>query len=286
LLAEFKRRGFCNLRGVDPSPACARLTEELYEIPARSLTLATLGQLKEKADLAVLTGVLEHVRDLDASLESVKACLNEHAAIYVEVPDASRYDRTFSAPFQLFSMEHVNYFSPISLNNLLTRLGFSVVFTRRLIRQLSPQAVEPTVGALFRLVSDSTKDCEQVRDDETEPSLRRYIEQSRALEQRIHDRINELVATRKPLAIWGVGTHTLRLLETSALAKANIISFIDSNKHYQGKRLAGRPIVAPSDFRDEKAGILISSQTAEDEIFELITQKMHWPNVVHRLYGE
>jgi predicted TPR repeat methyltransferase len=286
LLAEFKRRGFSNLRGVDPSPACAHLTQELYEIPARSLTLATLNQLSEKADLAVLTGVLEHVRDLTASLQSVISCLNHCGAVYVEVPDASRYDRLFSAPFQLFSMEHVNYFSPLSLTNLFAGHGFSVVFTRRLVRRLSPQAIEPTVGGLFRMTSDSTRDRQPVRDDETEPALRRYVEQSRESEKRIHDRINELVATAKPLAVWGVGTHTLRLLETSSLAKANIVSFIDSNQHYQGKCLAGRPVVAPSAFRDRQAEVLISSQTAEDEIFDLITKKMHWPNVVHRLYAE
>ena len=285
LLAEFKKRGFTNLLGVDPSPTCARLTEQLYGIPGKALTISSLDQLGEEFDVVFLTGVLEHLRDVDSSLESVKARLRRGGLIYCEVPDATRYDQHFSAPFQLFSMEHVNYFSPLSLSNLLARHGFSPVFNRRLIRRLSPQAIEPCLGALFRRDSMERSPFAPALDEETEPALNRYIQKSRALEQRLQTQIGALVEAAKPLAVWGVGTHTLRLLETSRLAQARIVSFIDSNVHYQGKTLVGLPIVAPSDFADSSAEILISSQTAENEIFQLITQKLRWPNVIHRLYA-
>ena len=285
LLAEFKRRGFSNLLGVDPSPACAKLTEQLYGIPAQALSISTLNQLGEPADVAILTGVLEHIRDVDSSLDSVKSCLREGGFIYVEVPDATRYDQHFSAPFQLFSMEHVNYFSPVSLGNLMARHGFSVVFTRRLIRHLSPQAIEPAIGALFRWEAANKSAASLGRDEETEPALVRYIQQSRVLEEKIQSKIAALADAAKPLAVWGTGTHTLRLLETSRLPQARIVAFIDSNVHYQGKTLAGIPVIAPSAFTDKNAEILISSQTAEQEIFQTITQKLRWPNVVHRLYA-
>ena len=109
--------------------------------------------------------------------------------------------------------------------------------------------------------------------------------QSRNLEQSIQNKISDLVDSGLPLAVWGVGTHTLRLLETSRLSKARIIAFIDSNVHYQGKTLAGVRIVAPSEFSDVTADILISSQTAEDEIFQTIRDKLRWQNTVHRLYA-
>jgi len=284
LLAEFKRRGFVNLLGVDPSPSCAKLTERLYGIPAKALSISTLDQLDEPADVAILTGVLEHIRDVDSSIGSVKSCLRDGGFIYFEVPDATRYDRHFSAPFQLFSMEHVNYFSPVSLGNLMARHGFSVVFTKRLIRHLSPQAIEPAIGGLFRLDSSTMNRASLVRDEETEPALERYIGQSRVLEEKIRSRIDALADAAMPLAVWGTGTHTLRLLETSRLSHARIVCFIDSNIHYQGKTLAGVPVVAPSAFTDTVAEILISSQTAESEIYQTITQELHWQNVIHLLY--
>src|SRR2546422_2985867 len=73
LLAEFKRRGFPNLLGVDPSAACARITEQLYGIASRSLSISALDQLGEQFDTIFLTGVLEHLRDVDSSLNKVKA---------------------------------------------------------------------------------------------------------------------------------------------------------------------------------------------------------------------
>jgi len=284
LLAEFKRRDYQNLIGVDPSPACARLTEQLYGIAAKPLTIAMLGHLDKNVDVAFLTGVLEHIQDVDASMNSVKSCLKNGGFVYFEVPDATRYDHHFSAPFQLFSMEHVNYFSPVSLTNLMARHGFSVVFTKRLTRHLSPQAIEPAIGALFQRNLVQADDFKPIFDSETEPALERYVTQSLALDQRIQKKIGDLVDQEKRLAVWGVGTHTLRLLETSRLSQAKIVCFIDSNVNYQGKTLAGAPVVAPSAFTDPNADVLISSQTAEAEIFQTITQRLLWPNVIHRIY--
>ena len=284
LLAEFKRRGFSNLFGVDPSPACAKLTEKLYGIPAKALSIATLNQLGEPVDVAFLTGVLEHIRDVDVSIASVKSCLREGGFVYFEVPDATRYDHHFSAPFQLFSMEHVNYFSPVSLSNLMARHGFSVVFTKRLIRHLSPQAIEPAIGGMFRLNSANESVASLGWDEEIEPALGRYIQQSRVLEEKIQTKINVLADAAKPLAVWGVGTHTLRLLETSRLSQASIVSFIDSNIHYQGKHLQDIPIVSPDQFNRPDAMILISSQVAEQEIKNLIQNKLKWPNKIVCLY--
>jgi len=73
-------------------------------------------------------------------------------------------------------------------------------------------------------------------------------------------------------------------METSALAQANIVAFLDSNSRYHGKLLHGVSISPPATFNDRRAVILISSQTAEREIKEQITQELRWPNRVICLY--
>jgi FlaA1/EpsC-like NDP-sugar epimerase len=78
------------------------------------------------------------------------------------------------------------------------------------------------------------------------------------------------------LAVWGAGTHTLRLLETSKLGRAHIVAFIDSNPRYQGKQLRGIPIVTPREFQSADATILISSQVAESEIKAQIRNQLGW----------
>ena len=282
LLAAFKARGFDRLFGVDPSPACVRLTLHLHGIRAQALTLARLPELEKSFDVAFLTGVLEHVRDVDGSLKLVADILTQNGLLYIEVPDASRYHEHFSAPYQLLSMEHINYFSPISLTALLTRHGYAPILVKRVLRQLSPQAIEPCVGGLFQRTSSSVPSPQ--RDNETRVALVRYLEQSSAVEHRIHARIDALVDTAIPLAVWGTGTHTLRLLETSRLSTANIVAFIDSNPNYQGKMLLGHPILHPAAFAGNPADILISSQVEEIAIHEIIINRLHWNNRIHLLY--
>jgi len=96
--------------------------------------------------------------------------------------------------------------------------------------------------------------------------------------------IGGLAETQVPLLVWGAGTHTLRLLESSPLASANIVGIVDSNRNYHGKSVNGIPIVEPSEWHDHVATILISSHVAEEEIKRVITEELRWPNPVICLY--
>lgn len=275
LLAELQRRGFKRLLGLDPSPGCATVAKRLYGIDVRTTTIHELTALDECFNVAVLIGVFEHLPELDESITSLAGILQPGGLLYLEVPDASSYFEHFSAPYQFFSIEHVNFFSPVSLCNLMARRGFECVFARKAIRYLGPKSIEPAVSGLF---SFTGKSAPPKRDQETEPALLKYLQSSRRLESEIQETIARVAASQVPVAVWGAGTHTLRLLETSELASARILSIIDSNTRYRGKKLRGIPIVAPSEFHSSEATIIISSQVAESEIKAQIREQLHWPN--------
>lgn len=275
LLAEFKRRGYSNLRGYDPSVSCSEAAQRLYGIDVAVSTINGLSAHTESANLVIMTGVLEHLADVDFSLNMLKGMLVSGGMIYLEVPDASRYDEWFSAPYQFFSMEHVNFFSPQSLTNLMGCHGFATVFSQRVKRFLSPQAVEPAIAGLFAFDSVHRG---ITKDEETSIRMGNYIAQSREMELRINSVIAALANEGKPLAIWGAGTHTLRLMLTSDLSKANVVAILDSNSRYHGKSIHGFPIISPQDFHDSEATILISSQTAENEIKHHILEQLRWGN--------
>jgi len=283
LLAEFKRRGFTNLQGYDPSMACCEAAKRLYGIDVAESTINGLTAHPESADLVIMTGVLEHLADVDTSLHLLKGMVAHDGMLYLEVPDASRYDEWFSAPYQFFSMEHVNFFSPQSLSNLLTRHGFSPVFVRRVKRFIGAQSVEPGIAGLFKLNSNSK---EMVVDTETSQRLRSYIDGSAKIESNIREKIATLSDSQTPLAVWGVGTHTLRLLETSELKNANIVAFLDSNSRYHGKKLHGITIEDPCKFMRPEVPILISSQMAQEDIKDSIANKLGLKNPVVCLYDE
>src|SRR5271156_79195 len=119
LLKVLQTRGFPNVLGSDPSPGCVRAAQELYGVPAVVSTVFDAPQPKEPFDFLILIGVMEHIRDLDRTVEQFHRLLRTGGRISLEVPDASRYVPRADAPFQEFSVEHVNFFSETSLTNLM-----------------------------------------------------------------------------------------------------------------------------------------------------------------------
>jgi 2-polyprenyl-3-methyl-5-hydroxy-6-metoxy-1,4-benzoquinol methylase len=285
LLAEFKKRGFYKLTGFDPSEKCCKIGKELHGLGMKHSTINQLSRENERYDVVIITGVLEHLRDIDGSIKSLKTILKKDGKLFVAVPDASYYHKHFGAPFQYFSMEHINYFAPISLNNLMLKHGFTKSFIKRYDRKLGPNSIEPVIMGLFSSCQDAAESENISYDCETRDGVAHYIENSKNLETKINKRIRDLVEGKAPLLVWASGTHTLRLLKTSSLAEANIVAFIDSNKNYQGKTINNKPVLDADECENIDAEILISSQVAEDEIKKYIELDLKWNKKIHTLYG-
>jgi hypothetical protein len=208
--------------------------------------------------------------------------LSPEGLVYIDAPDATRFAETMEAPFQEFSTEHINYFSPTSLTNLMEASGF-----RRI--HLIQTKVEPSVGkvvcelkGLFRKRQVGSPEPEYDHDSET--ALTEYIISSHRLEEKVHQVIESVVGEGNPILVWGVGTHTQRLLATSQLPRAKIQVFIDSNPRYQGKTLLGRPVISPKDLGEYHDPILIVTRGYQQEIDEYIRSELRLPNKVIHLY--
>ena len=87
------------------------------------------------------------------------------------------------------------------------------------------------------------------------------------------------------MLVWGVGTHTLRLLAESTLGQANIVAFVDGNPRYHGCQVLNRPVLAPKVLQDyPNAAVLISSRAYQEEIALEIKQKLKCMNEIVRFY--
>lgn len=269
LLDELRQRGFPRVTGLDPSPACAATAERLYRIPVLNLTLAELSERNERFDLVIFVGVLEHLEDLTEAFVQLRRILTPGGLVYVEVPDATAFADWPNAPYQDFSTEHINFFAPQSLANLFALQGFSTVWSEQNHRVQSHKTVMSNVSAFFRWSGEESGALE-ARDEESAQGLERYIASCRADEVALHEKLRALVNKGRPFLVWGVGTHTTRLLATSPLADAPIAAFVESNARYQGKTLHGRTILAPEALRERDEPVLISSRVFQHEIAEQI----------------
>ena len=283
LLANIRDRGFANVTGLDPSPACAAAAARLYSVSVRTMTLAEIARAGEQFDVVIMVGVLEHLRDLEDAFDRLRALLSPAGLLYVEVPDVTAFADWPNAPYQDFSTEHVNFFSPVSLDNLMLRRGFRRVFLEQNHREQSYRTVMSNVSAVYRKEAASPQGEIQL-DRDTANGLERYLSQCATDDEGLRAQINALVDGRRRIIVWGIGTHTSRLMATSRLAEADIVAFIESNSRYHGKTLHGRPILAPDALKDHSEPVLISSRVFEKEIAEQIRHDLGCSNELILLY--
>ena len=205
---------------------------------------------------------MEHIRDLDTAIRHLQRLLSPDGRVYIEVPDASRYKSAQDAPFQEFSIEHINFFSRKSLSNLMAARGFRVIDTEHTVRPQHEVACPCVYGIFEYSMHPATIDF----DNETETALDAYVKACSAEDTRIRCVIERSLRPGERMIVWGVGTLTLRLLATGGLDPATIVLFVDSNPKYQRQRLHGIPIVSPVEIMDRPEPILISSCSSQAAI--------------------
>jgi SAM-dependent methyltransferase len=284
LLADLRDRGFANVTGLDPSESCAAAAARLYSVDVRTMTLAEIARSGKRFDVVIMVGVLEHLRDVDEAFDHLRVLLPSAGLLYVEVPDVTAFADWPNAPYQDFSTEHINFFSPISLNNLMLRHGFTQVFLERNHREQSYRTVMSNLSAVYRKEDASSQGQMQV-DTDSATGLERYLSQCATDEERLREQIDALVDGRRRIIVWGIGTHTSRLMATSRLPQADIVAFIESNSRYHGKTLHGRPILAPESLKDHHEAVLISSRVFEKEIADQIRHGLGCANELILLYN-
>jgi SAM-dependent methyltransferase len=264
LLSLVKAHGYGYVSGLDPSDVACRTAKEKYGINVFHGSLfddLDLGRF----DFIILSQVLEHIADLRSFVSEVHKLIRESGRVYIEVPDAYNFILSHNPSaglgwtyeqdlFAHFTPEHINFFSELSLQNLMTRLGFEKVF------------VESQVS-IIGIVASVWKPCHIIHDQCIEPHLAEYIAAAKTMLDAPSRVIDRLVKTRQEILVWGAGLHTQRLLGCTNLGEANIRAFVDSNPQYQGEQLLGKPIISPEALMQfSPLPILISSRRLQDEI--------------------
>jgi SAM-dependent methyltransferase len=282
LLSLMKQERYDNILGIDPSPGCVHTVRTRYEIPAMVGTISDLSFLKPNVDLLILVGVLEHIRDVNIALEELKKVLKPDGKLCIVVPDASRYLEGKDAPFQEFSVEHINFFGPESISNLMGRHDFSVVNIEQHDFEVNYNTITPVILSIFQ--KNEGKDSTIKFDHVTVENLRKYIVLCKGAEESIHHKIDKISQEKEQIIIWGTGAQTLRLLANSSLSEAKITAFVDSNPKYQGNTLNNVPVIAPADLKNKKETILISTRAYQNEIEIQIKETLKIPNKIIKLY--
>jgi SAM-dependent methyltransferase len=268
LLRRVRDAGFDQVTGLDPSPGCAAAAKRLYGLNVEVGTLFDHRLPAESFDAVVLIAVLEHVADIAGGLRQLRNLVPVGGKLVIEVPDARKLADFADAPYQQFNVEHVTYFSALSLDNLMRQQGFAVDVPATAADRGPASSPNPIVIGVYRRTDAPAG--ELVPDRETTEYIRQYLAISAERDARIKADLAAKLKDGQPILVWGVGTLTLRLLRSEPLAQTKVVAFVDSNPRSQGRRVGGVPIIPPSRIHEFDAPILVSSLGFQDEIIRQI----------------
>jgi SAM-dependent methyltransferase len=266
LLQALAGLGFRDLSGLDPSPVCVDRVRRLGFASHQGMLsgLERVTSLGAGYDIVILSHVVEHLVDVRAAMSAVRNLLAADGVCYVEVPDADRYSADAFVPFYFLDSEHINHFNRAALHNLGWVNGFDVVSSGVKDLPLVGGKRYPAVYACFR---NGGLEREPARDEALPAALAAYIVASaRAQDPR---QLDELAASRRPVLLWGAGSHAQRMLESSPLGRCNLIGVVDRDPGKQGRSLRGHEIRTPEaalDGLDADVTIVIASVLHGHEI--------------------
>ena len=276
LLNAFNKAGWSRIYGVDPAPNAqeqARVTFNLDGVQTGRLSEASeIIQLCE-INLICMMGVLEHLPRLAEDLEHLFKQCHDQVNVLIEVPASERFMADDFEPFGEFSIEHIQFFSMLSLNKLMAGFGFYPVKTSYL--DLPPG----TTDSLLCLYSRRNGAGETVVSSQENSDLMQYIDESA---QRLEHALTKIQHSKlDSLVIYGAGSHTVRLIPhlISKGLFSNVIGIVDNNPNLQGKSLSGLEIQKPMDIisRNPQATILVSSYRSQQPIADSLSKQCSNP---------
>jgi SAM-dependent methyltransferase len=262
--------GVKRVHGIDPAADAAAVARALFNIPVVQAQAETYEEYGNY-DLVCLMAVLEHLLEPRRLLGAIGRQMRPGARVLIEVPDAGAFDRPGDGrpieAFGEFSNEHINFFSISDIRRLglaanlevehwkTVRLSTGSADLFVLLRRM-PAASElctPDAGsAISRLKSGE--------------AVQYYVSRSKLAMEEVERRL--AVACRGAVLIYGAGNHTARLLvQSPALARADVHAVFDRNHHLQGNTMGALPILAPSRLGEFPLHpVIISTLNARHEI--------------------
>jgi len=268
ILRSLQNRGFSKLTGIDPS---VKNVEYLKDKGINGIhgTIKTMDTSKQY-DIVLFLSVLEHIQDLRFTVDALYAATAQNGIAIITVPDMTAA-ASCELPYQEFSREHINYFTDVSLSNLMMQHGFHTIF-------LQKEKERGELIGFFRKQSTTIQ-----KDNNGEQYIQHYIAQSRKYEDEIY--ANLLPYSDVPVIVWGVGTFTQRFLAKSILK--NIVALVDANPQYTGKKYNNICIISPHELTRYKEPILLAiSFRYIDTIIHIIKDEMKLENEIIKLHTD
>lgn len=267
LIEALRDSGFSNVYGVDPSSSCVKLLNEQKKVRCErgSITLIPFHGLD--MDMVILSHIIEHIVDLESALKSIIDRVSEKGKVFVEVPDAVRYDQFGkNKPLSFFYLQHIVHFDTTHLRNLFVTNGFKEVKSGCRTREENGFTM-PCVWSVFQ--KDDASKRAFLPDFSLALKIKDWFENS-SLDP--SGALAHIAEQKTALYVWGIGIHAQLMLRMSPLRHCNIKALVDKNERLQGATLDGYEISSVDLLKDAGTdeAVLISALVHSESMLKYL----------------
>ncbi len=191
-----------------------------------------------KFDLIIIRNVLEHIKNPLSFLKDVKSILNKNAKVFIEVPNTIR---DFKDRVEVFTPDHVNYFTLNSLSNLIHSSNLKVEYF-----------IDSDNKPLYMIVSNKRENINLKRENIT-PILEEYLKD-------IKKSIDLIKKSKRKNKIVFYGASNLFIWAYSLMSEyMNLknITIADNSKLRVGKKILNHKIVDFNNLKRENNYLFI-----------------------------
>ena len=268
LMRILRKGGFSRVCGLDPSKTSVEIMrEEGFEVYEGSVFGETVAELKEKCNCVFLIDVLEHLLDPCLAIENILKYMKTGGTLIVSVPnyaalcDTDLYSTYPIIPDQ-FNQEHINYFSSVSLDNLLKAYGLCRISSEQAQRLEMTDGPELLIAYRYKKSVKESK--EERKDNFCSKVLVDYFEKNDMLEQVINRKVTPFVDAGEPVYVWGTGSYAMWLLANTRMNALKIEAFIDNNPTKVGKMLYGKRIISVEELKQDVPILICAMKYSAD----------------------
>lgn len=213
----------------------------------------------DRFDVVVLSQVLEHIVQPRQFLLNLHRHLVEDGHLFIEVPCHALWDATEYG----FSFEHVNYFGPATMSELLKRSGYLAECV-----QVSSDA--RYFGGKFTIVRALARRAD-IPADVADAVRRHNAREFHARFAAIRDlAVEHRLGNKGALAFYGAGELADQVLSITGIGPREVVTILDSDPGKHGSMLHSVPISAPAALLESDVATVVILSSAETAIRQTI----------------
>lgn len=263
MLKAMKLDGYKYLTGLDPAQVSIdKLLEAGLCGIKGSIYNEPTSDMYEKFNTIILSGVLEHLYDLKRAMKNLKLYLKHGGKVLCFVPNVLEY-YLYSSPLPHYvNIEHINHFSPNTMVALFADNGFSLIECASTTICFG-NIDDPTLLTVFEYTDVN---------DIANKSIYEIIAKNDLEQKRLNDIIDDLVISRRKVAIFGTGNFARNLMASTKLKHVNISCFLDNDSSMYDKGFCGYKVNSPDFLQEFDGEVLILSMHGFAEIEKQIRE--------------